>query len=154
LAGCALPQPAPALSAAQLKARAGYAELLQRVQQGDMSVDFSAFRIAGAIVAGSRISAVEVADRAALKKFMAESNPQAALDSSNRTLGLDYASTIAHFDAMMACRALNQPNEAAKHEKLLNALLDSIAKAGDGKTPETSYLAAPRRKSTSSWLCA
>jgi len=142
LAGCALPQPAPALSAAQLKARAGYAELLQRVQQGDMSVDFSAFRIAGAIVAGSRISAVEVADRAALKKFMAESNPQAALDSSNRTLGLDYASTIAHFDAMMACRALNQPNEAAKHEKLLNALLDSIAKAGDGKTPETSYLAA------------
>src|ERR1700685_1937950 len=29
-----------------------YAELLQRVQQGDMSVDFRTFRIAGALVAG------------------------------------------------------------------------------------------------------
>jgi TonB family protein len=55
---------------------------------------------------------------------------------------VDYASTIAHFDAMMACRALNQPDEAAKHEKLLNALLDSMAKDGDGKTPDTSYFAA------------
>ncbi|MGA7217772.1 MAG: hypothetical protein WBX38_05635 [Candidatus Sulfotelmatobacter sp.] len=56
-------------------------------------------------------------------------------------LDLDYASTVAHFDAMMACRALKNEDDAAKHEKVLNALLDSIAKDGDGKTSETSYLA-------------
>jgi len=37
----------PGAFSRQLKARAGYAELLQRVQQGDMSVDFSAFRSPG-----------------------------------------------------------------------------------------------------------
>jgi len=134
-------QPAPTSSASQLKARAEYSELLARVQQGDMSVDFRAFRIAGAIAAGPSISVAEAADRATFKKFMAASNPQGALDFSNRTLDLDYADAVAHFDAMMACRALNQPAAVTAHEKLLIALLDSITRDGDGKTPETSYLA-------------
>jgi hypothetical protein len=118
-----------------------YLELLHRVQQGDMSVDFHAFRIAGAIVAGPHFSARETIERNTFKRFMAASNPQGALDSSDRMLDLDYASTVAHFDAMMACRALKNEDDAAKHEKVLNALLNSIAKGGDGKTPETSYLA-------------
>lgn len=118
-----------------------YAQLLLRIQQGDMSVDFQAFRTDGAFVAGQHFSMREVADRTTFKTSMAASNPQGALDFSNRTLELDYANAVAHFDAMMACRALNKPEEAATHEKILNALLDSITKAGDGKSPETSYLA-------------
>ena len=106
-----------------------------------MSVDFRTFRIAGALVAGPHASAMEVADRNAFKTFMAASNPQGALDFSNRTLSIDYANAVAHFDAMMACRALYKPDEAAKHQRLLNALLDSIADQGDGKAPETSFLA-------------
>ena len=43
---------------------------------------------------------------------------------------------------MMACRALRKTDEAAQHEKILNALLDSVAASGDGKTAETSYFAA------------
>jgi hypothetical protein len=93
-------------------------------------------------VAGPHISAIETVDRSAFKEFMADSNPRSALNSANHTLELDYPSAVAHYDAMMAYRALNQPEEAAKHEKLLNALLDSVAKVGDGKTPESSYLAA------------
>ena len=133
---------APPLAATDPRLRSTadeYLELLHRVQQGDMSVDFRAFRIAGALVAGPHVSATEVADRNAFKRFMAASNPQGALESSDRTLDIDYASTVAHFNAMMACRALKKEDEAAKHEKLLNALLDSIAKDGDGKAPETSY---------------
>ncbi len=107
-----------------------------------MTVDFRAFRIDGALAAGPHISAIEAVDRIAFKKFMADSNPQSALKSANHTLDLDYASAVAHYDAIMAYRALNQPDEATKHESLLNALLDSMAKVGDGKTLETSYLAA------------
>jgi TonB family protein len=135
-------QSAQGTSPVQEKAQKEYKELMQRVQQGDMSVDFRAFRIDGAIVAGSHISMIEAVDRNNFKKLMADSKPQEALKSVDHTLDLDYASTLAHFDAMTACRALNQPEEAAKHERLLNALLDSMAKTGDGKTPETSYLAA------------
>ena len=135
-------QNSPPASPSQQEARAAYDALLRRVQQGDINVDFQAFRIFGAIVAGPHIGAVEVVDRAAFKKFMSESNPQAALESSNPTLGLDYASAVAHYDAMMACRALNKTDEAATHEKLLNALLDSMAKVGDGKTLATSYFAS------------
>ena len=107
-----------------------------------MTVDFRALRTDGAIVAGPHISVIEAVDHNNFKRFMADSKPQDALDSANRTLDLDYASALGHFDAMTACRALNQADEAAKHERLLNALLDSMAKAGDGKTPATSYLAA------------
>ena len=41
-------QAVPGASTAQQKAQSEYAELLPRVQQGDMSVDFRVFRIDGA----------------------------------------------------------------------------------------------------------
>ncbi len=107
-----------------------------------MGIDFTAFRKDGAIVASTHISMLEVGDRVNFKRAMAASDPQRALDSSNSLLAADYASVIGHFDAMMACRALRKTDEAAQHEKILNALLDSVAASGDGKMAETSYFAA------------
>jgi hypothetical protein len=46
---------------------------------------------------------------------------------------------VNHFDAMIACQGLQKTDEAATHEELLNALLDSIQKSGDGQSPETAW---------------
>jgi len=116
-----------------------YAALLARVQQGDMTVDFRAFRIAGALASGPHPSAMEVGARAAFNKLFASGDYAGALDSANQSLNRNYASPFGHFNAMVACEKLNKTEEAALHEKLLNALLASIGRSGDGKGAETAW---------------
>jgi hypothetical protein len=140
-AATAFPPPTSGAPAYQEKARSEYTELLARVQRGDLSMDFRAFRIAGALSAGPHISAIETEGRAAFKKYMAESNLEKALNASNHLLNIDFASAVGQFGAMTAYRALGRDAEAVAHEKIMNALLDSIARAGDGKTLQSSYLA-------------
>ena len=116
-----------------------YAELLARVQQGGAAVDFRAFRIAGALRAGSHRSMLETGERATFKKLMAAGDFTGALDAAKQALARNYASPLGHFDAMTAYQALGMQEEAAAHGKILSALLDSIGKSGDGKGPETAY---------------
>jgi TonB family protein len=125
--------------AEQQKAEREYAEILARVQQGDMTVDFRAFRVAGALKSGPHASKVETEERAAFRNIMAASDWAGALNSAKRALQRDYASPIAQYDAMAAYQALGKTDEAAAHEKILNALLDSIRQSGDGKSPDTAY---------------
>ena len=40
---------------------------------------------------------------------------------------------------MYAYQNLNNPEAAGRHEKILNAMLDSIRASGDGKGPETAW---------------
>jgi thiol-disulfide isomerase/thioredoxin len=126
-------------SAEQQKAERQYAEMLSRVQHGDMSVDFRAFRVAGALRVGPHSSAEETAERTAFRNLSAAGDWTDALDSAKRALERNYASPIAHYDAMIACQELHQADEAATHEKILNALLDSIQQSGDGKSAATAY---------------
>ena len=126
-------------STEQQKAEREYADMLGRVQQGDMTVDFRAFRIAGALKSGPHASKLETEERAAFRNIMASGDWTGALDSAKRALERNYASPIAQYDAMAAYQALGKTAEAAAHEKILNALLDSIRQSGDGKSPETAY---------------
>jgi hypothetical protein len=82
---------------------------------------------------------MESAERAAFKKLLASGDYPGALDSAKRALDRNYASSVSHFDAMVACQKLNRTEQAALHEKLMNALLDSIRRSGDGKGPETAW---------------
>jgi hypothetical protein len=116
-----------------------YAALLARVQQGDMTVDFRAFRIAGALMVGPHPSAVEASARAAFNRLLTAGDYAAALDSANQSLNQNYASLVSHFNAMVACRRLNKTSEVVLHGRLTNALLDSIGQSGDGKSPETAW---------------
>ena len=116
-----------------------YAEMLGRVQQGDMTVDFRAFRVAGALKSGPQASKLETEERAAFRNLAASGDWAGALNSAKRALDRNYASPIGHYDAMAACQALGRTDEAAAHEKILNALLDSIRQSGDGQSPETAY---------------
>ena len=123
----------------QQKAESDYAAMLARVQQGDMSVDFRAFRSAGAQKSGPHASMIEVGERNAFGKLATAGDWAGALASAKQALDRDYASLVAHYNAMLACTKLQQADEAASHEKILNALLDSIRQSGDGKSAETAY---------------
>ena len=126
-------------SAEQQKAESDYAAMLARVQQGDMSIDFRAFRSAGAQKSGRRASLIEIGERNAFGKLAAAGDWAGALASAKQALDRDYASPVAHYNAMIACTRLQQADEAASHEKILNVLLDSIRQSGDGKSAETAY---------------
>jgi len=123
----------------QQKGEHEYAEMLARVQRGDMTVDFRAFRAAGALRSGPHASNLELAEGNAFRNIAASGDWTGAFASAKRALDRNYASPIAHYDAMIACQKLQQKGEAATHEKILNALLDSIRQSGDGKSPETAY---------------
>lgn len=116
-----------------------YAALLKRVQEGDTTVDMRAFRIAGVLSLGAHGGMREAGERHAFRKLADSRDYQGALDSANAALARNYASIVNHFDAMVACQALQKTGEAAIHQKLLNALLDSIQNSGDGKSPETAW---------------
>jgi len=120
-------------------AAATYSEMLARVQKGDLAVDFGAFRIAGT-EQSANASMRETVERAAFKKLAAAGDWAGALDSAKHALERNYASPIAHFNAMTAYQNLGKPDEAAFHEKILNAMLDSIGQSGDGKGPQTAYV--------------
>ena len=126
-------------TAEQQKAESDYAAMVVRVQQGDMSIDFRAFRVAGAWRSGPHSSALETAERSAFRKLAASGDWTSALNSAKHALDRNYASPIAQYDAMLAYQKLRHPDEAAVHEKILNALLDSISRSGDGKSPEKAY---------------
>jgi len=116
-----------------------YAALLTRVQAGDAAVDVRAFRIAGVLRFPHQASVLEAGERHAFSKLMAAGDVTGALDAAKQALDRNYASPIAHFDAMTAYQALGKTDEASLHEKLLNSLLDSIRQSGDGKSAETAY---------------
>lgn len=95
--------------------------MLARVQQGDLTVDFRAFRVAGSSKTGAKANnAQETGERIALKNAAASGGWSAALDPATY-------------------RSLDKAGEAAFHEKILDALLDSIRQSGDGKGAETAY---------------
>jgi tetratricopeptide (TPR) repeat protein len=116
-----------------------YTALLKHVQQGDMTINFRSFRIAGALMIGQDGKLAAQSDRATFRRLLDAGSLQEALDSANRNLERNYANAAAHFDAFVACSKLNKPAEAALHRKIFNALLDSIQRSGDGKTPETAW---------------
>ena len=116
-----------------------YTALLKRVQRGDPDVDYRAFRIAGARALGSNASMIEAQERAKFKQLLASGDTAGALASAETFADRDAANAVAQFDAMLACQALQKPEEAAIHEKILNALMDSIQRSGDGKSQETAW---------------
>lgn len=92
----------------QRQAEDHYANILARVQQGDMSVDFRAFRLAGALRSGPHASKLETDERAAFRNIAASGDWAGALDLAKRALERNYASSIAQYDAMAAYQALGR----------------------------------------------
>src|SRR5437870_4417109 len=77
------------------QAQGDYAALLARVKQGDPTVDFRAFRIAGALASGRLATAMAyLADRAAFEKLFGARDYQGSLEAAIQSLNRNYASTV------------------------------------------------------------
>lgn len=120
------------------QAEKDYNALLGRIKDGDLTVDFRTFRL-NAALAGRAAGPLEFAEHSARERLLASGNYQGALDSARQTLERNYASVYGHLDAKIACQKLNDSKQAAIHEKLQNALADSIRDSGGGKSPETAW---------------
>jgi hypothetical protein len=136
------PQAAPTDPAGKHE-RAGrdYVEMLAKVKQGDLTVDFNAFRAAASAKDDPHQSNVrETMELVAFRNLAASGDWAGALAAAEKALERNYASSIAHSNALIACKALHKEDDAAVHQKILQALLESIRKSGDGKSPETAFL--------------
>jgi hypothetical protein len=140
LPGILLSQVAPIpASSEQTKAAQEYSAMLAQLSKGDWTVDFRAFRIAGALASGPEPSVREGTEHAEFKKLLDSSDNHGALNAANRALDRNYANAQAHLDAITACKLLGRQEEAAIHQRTLDWLLDSIEQDGNGKGPETAY---------------
>jgi len=116
-----------------------YSAMLERVLASDPTVDYREFRIAGTLASGPDDGKRQMADRAAFRQKQQAGDNQGALEVATKALERNYASVVNHLDAMFAYQNLNNAEAAAKHEKVLDAMLDSIRKSGDGKGPDTAW---------------
>jgi len=73
-----------------------------------MTVDFRAFRVAGALKSGPHASMLEAKERAAFRSIAASGDWMGALELAKRALDRNYASLVAHSDAMAAYQAMEK----------------------------------------------
>jgi hypothetical protein len=93
----------------QRKAERAYAEMVARVEQGDMTVDFRAFRTAGATQVRPARQHTRNGGARRLSQHRGFSAIGRALsNSAKRALERNYASPIAQYDAMTAYQALGE----------------------------------------------
>jgi hypothetical protein len=62
-----------------------------------------------------------------------------ALKNAEAVPAEDYVDMDAHFAEYIAHRELKNTDQAEFHKFVLQGLLDSITRSGDGKTPETAF---------------
>jgi hypothetical protein len=117
-----------------------YSAILKRVLADDPTIDYCEFRIAGTLANNPDEGKRQTFDRAAFRQKQQAGDNQGALEVATKALDRNYASLVNHLDAMFAYQNLNNAAAAAKHEKIVNALLESIRNSGDGKEPETASL--------------
>jgi hypothetical protein len=121
-------------------AHAKYDELAAKVDSGDLKVDWRALRLAARV--GEVFGDYDPID--------ANKRAKAAFDKGDFDGALKIAREIeqhsiadgqAHVTAMNSLIVLGRKAEADKEQSTLRALLESITKSGDGKSPRTAWFA-------------
>ena len=119
-------------------ARKKYDALSVRVLGGDETVDWRELRLA-AVVAGVN---GDFDWRAADKQAQADINAaryDAALMEALSITKHNIASPQGHFDAFVAYKKLGRDADQAKERVILNGILMSISRSGDGKSAATAW---------------
>lgn len=128
-----------ALDAAEAKGfdRPAYEAALEKVREGDLSVDFKWLRQQNALRTGPLGNRWETA-RDAFAKL--GTDPAAALAAAKTRLAQDYFTPEAHFLAEVALGRLGRKEESAGNHAFLVALFDSVTNGRrDGHTPATAW---------------
>jgi hypothetical protein len=120
-----------------LLSKTDYASLVERVQQGDKTVDFRALRLAYADSPDYSKRPDTSSDKKTMFTSFTAKDYGKAIKSAEIVLAANYVDMDAHFVEYVAHRELQHSDQAEFHKFVLDGLLRSITSSGDGKTPET-----------------
>lgn len=124
-------------SAAAKKAPGDYEKLLERVKNGDKTVDFRELRFEYMNSASHENGPDTDPQKKAMWAALNSKDFATAIKNADTVLASDYVDMDAHFAEYVAHRELNEPDLAEFHKFVFDGLLKSITDSGDGKTPET-----------------
>jgi len=126
-------------------AHAKYDELAAKVRSGDLNIDWKALRLsarAGEVYAG--YDPDDAAKRA--QASFAKGDFEGALKISQETEQHNIADGDAHAVAFISLKQLGRNSEAANEWSILQALLQSILKSGDGKSAKKAWFVVDTRE--------
>jgi hypothetical protein len=133
LAPQVIAQPAPAPTPQQ-----EYQALLERVKKSDASVDFGRMRQLQTQLDDYEPYGVDVEESPL--KLLQKGDSGKALAVAQQILAASYLDLESHSAAAKVAEERGDKAAAAHHQYVMNGILDSILKSGDGKTPATAYV--------------
>jgi hypothetical protein len=126
-------------------ARAKYDELAAKVKSGDLNVDWKALRLSAR--AGEVYGEYDPDD--AMKRSQAafaKGDYEGALKIAQETERHNIADGDAHATAWISLKELGKNGEAGSEWSILQALLQSILKSGDGKSAKKAWFVVDTRE--------
>jgi hypothetical protein len=119
-----------------------YSKLVARAEAGDTTVDFKAMRFAWLdSIARKRATDTRDTTRTMWQAVQANDAPKVRA-AAEKIIAITYTDIEAHKFRRQACAVLNDTACSAHEHFVEFGLLDSIIKAGDGKTPATAWVVA------------
>jgi Domain of unknown function (DUF4919) len=118
---------------------ASHKELLGRARQGDLSMDFRAFRFA--CLKDEKCDARGDRDTmTTMRRAMQAKNFAEAAKMADALIEQGFINIEAHATAARAYESLDKPDKAKFHGDVARGLIQSIFQSGDGKTKETAFV--------------
>jgi hypothetical protein len=115
-----------------------YKELVEKANNGDLSIDFRALRLA-CLKASSCDPRGDTKDMISMRRSMQSKEFNTAAKLAEALIEHGFVNIEAHADASQAYEAMNKPDKAKFHHDVTTSLLRSILNSGDGKTKETAF---------------
>ena len=127
------------LSGPDEEQKSEYGDLLARVKEGELSVDFQRLRFSY-MESPERRAAKDVSqERAEMGRAIADRNFGRALELSEVVLKAAFIDIDGHLTACVANEELQQKWWSDYHKNVFGRLLDSILNWGDGQTAATAH---------------
>ena len=117
-----------------------YEALLEKVKAGDPSVNFKDLRMAYTESQGYSPYGGDSEAGKAMFSALKDKDYEKALGYADTILRQKYVDIFAHLVSALAYTELKNPERAKYHHAIVEGLIQSILKSGDGKSIETAYV--------------
>jgi hypothetical protein len=125
---------------AQEKPTPGYDVLLEQVKKADPGADFLKLRMAFTETASYKPYGPDRETHAKMAEAFEKQDYLKAIELGEKLLNTCYVDLRAHAVMHRAYAQLGKADQAKFHRHVLDGLVQSILKSGDGKTPATAYV--------------
>jgi hypothetical protein len=119
-------------------ADSSYKTLVDRVNGGDLLIDFHALRLA-CLQTDECEADADRTKMTAMRQAMQATEFEKAATLAEALIAAGFVNIEAHALCSHACEALHQPDKARFHHDVTAALIHSILSTGDGKTQKTAF---------------